>query len=339
MRRFLTKLALFLLGLLAITQGTSLLIRTVLAPTEHTDYQRQIAQALALADTINVLTVGSSHNLAIDFPTLGVEGYHLWRGGADFFEVNYQLKALLPRLSAIDTVLVVMPYGAFATDNGVDEERQSQRRWMYGAIPSWPYIQGDETEYMVGNLSRFFPFTMLVRPDHMQLVITALSKPGYRVPTVWRGKDNQLLSSGYLTCEAKSYHELSDVAYSKDGRVRLHQELRTVMLENHTNLRQDAFMTLATTIELLQARKIRVVLYTPPYFSIYTELSDLKEIQVTMDFIHQLQAQYDIEYYNFATDPAFIYDASLFQNEDHLNLCGAKQFSMKFRQALTHKSS
>ena len=51
--------------------------------------------------------------------------------------------------------------------------------------------------------------------------------------------------------------------------------------------------------------------------------------------VRRLQSDYGVAYYDFSADPDFTRDHTLFADADHLNGCGAQQFSEKFRQALT----
>ena len=105
----------------------------------------------------------------------------------------------------------------------------------------------------------------------------------------------------------------------------------------HQGLGQDAFDALARTIDRLQSKGIRVVLFTPTYHERYNthfmeQGSDIYEdMKLRMDV---LQQTYQVEYYNFSDDPEITIHPELFYNSDHLGECGHKVFTAKLLEAL-----
>src|SRR5262245_13259672 len=123
--------------LLFLAFGTALGVglhrwREGFAPAHEMERLR-IERLLAQGDRIRALSVGSSHSLAIDFEALGLPGYHVWTLGQDLFEVETQLRWLLPRLSKLETLLFAVSFGSFHRDNGActDVERGMARRDFY----------------------------------------------------------------------------------------------------------------------------------------------------------------------------------------------------------------
>ena len=76
-----------------------------------------IRQLLNKAERLDAVVVGNSHTLAIDMRTLGYDGYRIAQAGNDVFEVEYQLRTLLPKLPHVKTVFYVVSYFMFHVDN------------------------------------------------------------------------------------------------------------------------------------------------------------------------------------------------------------------------------
>ncbi len=77
----------------------------------------KIRQLLKNADTLEAVVVGNSHTLAIDMQALDYDGYCMAQGGNDVFEIEYQLRTLLPKLPHVNTVFYVVSYFMFHVDN------------------------------------------------------------------------------------------------------------------------------------------------------------------------------------------------------------------------------
>lgn len=78
-----------------------------------------IGQLSGKANRIEALSLGSSHARALDFGALDLEGYTVWQPGQDIFEIEYQVKALAPRLPNLKTVFISVSYYTLKKDNSV----------------------------------------------------------------------------------------------------------------------------------------------------------------------------------------------------------------------------
>lgn len=92
-----------------------LLFKTANKYDPVTDYR--IRQILKNANSINAIAVGNSHSCAIDFQTLGMDGYRVALGGNDISEAVYQVESLAPLLPNLKTVFFNISYFSLFTDN------------------------------------------------------------------------------------------------------------------------------------------------------------------------------------------------------------------------------
>jgi hypothetical protein len=69
-------------------------------------------------NSINALALGSSHNLAIDFGVLGLQGYTIWEPGQDIFECEYQLKSLSKNIPNLQTVFINISFNTLRRSRG-----------------------------------------------------------------------------------------------------------------------------------------------------------------------------------------------------------------------------
>ena len=112
MKRFFLKAIIFLaIGSLIFT------LLNILADIYDPQRDFRITQLLDKRDSINALAVGNSHTCAFDFNVLKIYGYRVAQGGNDVFEVEYQLKALVPMLPNLKLVLFNISYFSLFEDN------------------------------------------------------------------------------------------------------------------------------------------------------------------------------------------------------------------------------
>lgn len=77
----------------------------------------RMREAINNAERIEAIAVGNSHAGAIDFQELKLNGFRIAGGGNDIFEVEYQIKSLLPKLSNLKMVFLNISYFTFHSDN------------------------------------------------------------------------------------------------------------------------------------------------------------------------------------------------------------------------------
>ncbi len=335
MKKFWLNTIRFVIGSMLIAQLLAFVV-TTLQFDLATDYRLQIDQFLQQASEIELITMGNSHNLALDLNEFDQKGYQLWRGAGDFFEIKYFSEHFSDEFSSVQTVLIPASYFAFHIKTNTWEILKKDRRAMYTVIPSWDFIEGEFQEFVLGKIYLIFPLETLVREEHWEMVIRSLFDKSLRTANTKRAEDGQEIVAKYMACEYQDFEEL--VTHTKEIGIPEHREGQLYSLETHPNLPTEAYQAAVEIIQVLQARDIRVVFYTPPYFEAYTDLYDPETVAVMKGYMAQLEQEYQIEYYDFSTDPEFIHDHRLFYDDDHLNLCGARRFSAKLNQILSQNA-
>lgn len=276
-------------------------------------------------ETIQAISLGNSHSGAIDFETLGVEGQLLTRGWTDLFEVKQYTASIVPKLPHLETVYIGVSYFMFSRNNVLSKETENVRIELYAILPTWTALPGDERYLFLGKFHRYTQIMNVIRPDHWHDVFNAAFS-----------KDAASQESPYPAVYSKTpWGECAH--FSPDDLAQHGYEIGFKAANNHLTIIKSnpeiyaqSYQALADTIEILQERGIRVILFTPPYSVFYN--NRFEEIAPTIiksmyQAVDNLRAQYHVEYYDAATLPEFSNHPELFYNSDHLNECGSKAYS------------
>ncbi len=312
-------------------------VRHELAPPEDIDLERvRIERLLQYSEIVNTLSVGNSHSLAVDLKALNesgggrndVRGYHVWTRGQDLFELEVQLRYLLPRLPEVDTLLFAVSYGSFHRDNGAstDAERGMVRSLWYASAPHYGMIGVDTGNYFKGLMTHG-----LVTPDHWLGAFDGLKKrlAGKEKPKRLYGElmkgDGQLEVVSAKSFRPRSHEELTREA--RDTVLPRHHRLQQNMAENNPDMEADAVACMKRIIELTQEQGVRVLFYTPPYHPAYASGFDSDTKSAMRAHMAQFVETLGIEYHDFSEDPEFTQDAANFVNSDHMSPVGSAAFS------------
>lgn len=308
-------------------------IGEALAPM-HSQHKVRMQQFLARADEIEALAVGHSHNLALDFDAMELNGFHLWVVGSDMFETRYLLNSILPLLPNLRTVFIpITPY-TFLHDNSLHPRGVIVRHVYYVTTPTY---------------RSFFP----VRRDFRYLVMGKLC--GIARHDHWAGVFKSLCSRSFQA--GNGTHSLSRPLISKNGRLgppfensmagcqrtKRFDELKQYMTfskdvyEQRPELPQGVFAALTDITRRLKDNDIRPVFYSAPVVSdfrqyLHQEERDMVELADT--YMERLQNEFAIKYYDFLNDTLFASQPDYFHDEDHLNTTGARVFSKRFAATL-----
>ncbi len=296
-------------------------------------YKYRLDHVSEHGDEIEAITVGHSHNLAIDFDALGLKGYHLWAVGTDMFEVRYFVNAVLPSLPELKVVLLPVDEFAFSHDNELFDPGLFVR-WMYYAVtpaPSSPQlIHGDFKGFLVGKLSG------IARRDHWKGVFRAAWRRLRKQGEVSMPERYGITDDGLI----RMPHEKNMVGVSETPRLaELKMYIRFVSRAHklRPDLTGDVFNALVELVERLHSNNIPLILYSTPVFRTYKQLlqrENTPSLTATTEYVGRLLKTDGVQFYDLAQDTTFSHHPEFFYDEDHLNAVGARAFSLKLRREI-----
>lgn len=277
------------------------------------------------AQHIEAITVGHSHNRAIDFEALGLAGWPLWVPGADISEAAYVTRNVVPVLPNLRLVLVPLSLAEF--DYTYSDNPSARRNWrtMYHvSLPTWRSylpIDGNVKSLVRGKLAP------LARPDQWKRLIQRLAgNPYTRTSEDW-----------YRYAWERTPTPMKDEAWLAGTEALAMDQIRGLPRISATP--SAASLRVARQIEKLvqdlHARDIRVIFYTPPYVPRYTR-TYLRERPHTLkqmrSHIEDLREALQIEYYDFAQDTSFTHHPDYFDDGNHLSEVGAEVFTRRLKE-------
>jgi hypothetical protein len=298
-------------------------------------YPRAQARAQALqaqAADVRAVTVGHSHNKAINFEALGLPtGYHYWTGGADLFEAAQTADCLARRLPNLDVVLMPVAYLGPIHDNHAMAGGQTRRIRHYLELSS--LCDARPVHGLTWTWLRSFA-AHVPRPDRGKGLVLALLK---RLASPERRSSGvEAPERGYLGPPPDLLH--APAAPPPDSSALRHlRAARSVRARQWEQNADRAARTLARLHTTLRQRGVRLVLYTPPYDPLYTRTYQRTAPHVLALFHRTLRAAAalaDIEYHNFARYMPLARDSTLFWDASHMNTRGARAFSAVLRTAM-----
>jgi len=304
-----------------------------LAPV-HMQHKARMQQLLDRASEIEALAVGHSHNLAIDFDALGLNGFHLWIVGSDMFETRYLLNSIIPLLPNLKTVFIpVTPY-TFLHDNSFHPKGVIIRHVYYATTPTYRSflpVRNDFRNWVMGKLCG------IARHDHWQGVVESTfdrsfhGGNGPHQPSEARisknGKIGPSFENSMAGCaKTKRFDELQQY-------IRLSKKV----YEEHPGLPETVYAALTDIAQMLGENGIRPVFYSAPVvhdFRAYLQREEGTVLELGKTYMERLEREFDIQYYDFFSDTLFANQPEYFHDEDHLNTLGANVFSHQFGKIL-----
>ena len=292
-------------------------------------YAKSEAQKLSILmknrESVQAISIGNSHSGAIDFDTFGIIGQNLARAGTDVFEVKEYAFTVAPKLPALNTVFIAVSYFTFSRNNLLAEDTKNLRIDLYSILPTWSPLPGDTEFFFLGKLHKYFSVMNIVRPDHWQGVLAPKIDPASNDDIVIL--KTVLSNTHWGTCKHYNDNDLAIIGFEIGGKAaNTHQK----MSAKDPAIFSKSFQALVETIEMLQRRNIRVVLFTPPYHPSYThrftEIAP-EMIETMHEAMKILHKDYNVEYFDASTMEEFVNHPELFYNSDHLNECGMRAFS------------
>jgi hypothetical protein len=337
MRKFFIKAFSFVIGtsLIFNVLGT-LADRTAPLEDWRVEHQQRVDKLDARRAKIEAITLGNSHSEAVNYSVLGMDGQSLAFAAADLFEVEKYAAYMDERLPNLKTVFIAISYYSFSRDNATFEPFRTRRIRYYSMVPAWSPIQGDFPNFVLGRLESYTHVMSVVRSDGWEGVWAGLANDASSANPA--SFDGVITTSAWGTCSHYTAEQLESHAWDIANRNVTSSSQMAVV---HQGLERDAFNALARTIERLQSKGIRVILFTPTYHESYNAYFMEQGSHMYEDMklrMAELKKTYLVEYYNFSSDPEITIHPELFYNSDHLGDCGHKVFSAKLLEAMNDDS-
>jgi hypothetical protein len=333
MRHLLVRSAYFLLGFWVLSNFLGNFADTVAPMNVYGRSEAdRLKELIANKATIEAIALGNSHSDAIDFDALGIEGQGLARGGTDLFEVNLYAQSVAPLLPKLKVVYIAISYFSFAGNNMLSEDTRNLRIELYALLPTWTPLPNETETLLLGKLHRYFQTMSIVRPDNWRNVFIA----GLAGDSATENSPVPLTKS--MTAWGECFHYTANQldAIGKDiGRKAAQRHLEILDLD--PQVQAQSYEALALTVEMLENRGVRVVLFTPPYYTAYNQRFNEIAPEMIQDMhqaIETLQTQFAVAYYDAASVSEFSTQPELFFNSDHLNECGMRAFAEYLHKAM-----
>ncbi|WP_263834164.1 hypothetical protein [Salinibacter sp.] len=207
-------------------------------------------------EQIEVITLRNSHNRAIHFDTMGMEGFHLWRGGGDIFEAKYVLRNVYPDLDSLQYVLV--PFQGFVFDNSTSDYRSEKRREWYSLEKfGLDYLKGDATLFVRGRL-----VDPIIRPDHWR---------GIFYPSLsFLLRSKEVKRNGWVGPRSTDHIAPESIPKQAARRAQKHIDIHKESIFKNKDLCKDAISSIKDMSNTIEKNSL-IVIYKPPYTKKYTE--------------------------------------------------------------------
>jgi hypothetical protein len=289
----------------------------------YPDMRERVALFAERSAAVEAVSVGNSHGRALDFAALGLEGMHLYEGGQDVFEAAYLADYAARRAPRLRYVLLSASYGLERLDHAAitSADLTGMRRRIYARTAVPRFLAGD------GQLWLSAVFSPVARPDHWSGVAGRVLRPNFPRPAVRLSDDGRALEP--------SPPLLSRDSLARNARARAsgHLALGDESLVNDPTTPARATALLERLARDLQARGVRLVLYTPPYHETYLQYLARSRDQ-TRQALRPLLKHPNVVWLDFGADHAFTRRDDLFRDGDHMNPAGARAFSTILRRCL-----
>ncbi len=308
-----------------------------IAPLEawRVEYQQQWQELDKRREQIEAITLGNSHGNAIDYSVSEIDGQSLTLAIADLFEIEKHAMLITNELPNLKTVFIAISYYSFTRDNATFEPFRTRRIKFYSLAPTWSPIAGDIHNFVLGKAEAYTHIMSVARSDNWQGVWKGVTDGS--TPLNFLPPDSVVTSSAWGICIHYTADQLEKEAWDIAN---FNVSSSIEMAARHKGLEQDAFNALARIIDHLQAKGIRVILFTPTYYKKYTEYfmqHGSYIIDNMQNKIKKIQRIYRVEYYNFSNEPEIREQPELFYNSSHLSNCGKRIFSQKLFAALSNQ--
>jgi hypothetical protein len=271
---------------------------------------------------IEVITVGNSHGGTIEFPELGVQGFHFAMAGEDAFEAAYLVRNAASQ-APLRYVLFAASYGMQRSDHAVVgwSDLRARRKQLYARGPLQRPIPGDLSLWVGGRLAP------IVRDDNWMGVFGQPIRPREAV---------RLAQDGRAIVAADEPLGPDSMAAHGANTASVHNEFGKKTMAGAPDIPARVAATLDALAGELRARGVALVFFTPPYHESYLRGHDPVTVAETGAILRKIVAEHpNTLWLDYSTDPRFVSRIDLFRNSDHLNPAGGRVLSELLRECLS----
>ncbi len=282
----------------------------------------RIERLLDRAEEITDLAAGNSQGRSVAFDALGLDGFHLWRAGADLAENEYLLRTFLPRLPSVRRVVFVLSHFSFQRDNSLELEvdRRAIRRQLYAVAPGAQWVRGDFLGWVGGRMGT------LARQDHWWEVMQVLAGAQDPVdPRAVAAIHDDGMPTAAVNLRRRTPEELQ--RHAQESRVPRQLRISRESLQLAPETPDRCERSLLAIVELCREASVELLFVLPPVSRAYAEAYDPAVVRDMRRRMDRLVSEHGIRFHDFYEDAEFADRAEWFMDSDHLNRDGARAFS------------
>lgn len=265
---------------------------------------------------MEVVVLGSSHDYkAFDPAYFSLKGFNLANASQSLYYDREILKKYLDQMPRLKLVVISLSY--FTMGFQLSDYHEYWRCFFYENTYGIP-LENPALRYNIRRLSYY-------------LLYGTEESLSYVRNGFWKDLSKEISPRG-------AFIEALDPMAKHKKAIGQEQGRDRVLLHNsifHLRHVEGNTCVLEELIRTIQSRGVAVVLLTTPVYRTYSEHMSPGIWKITQDVISRLSELYHIPYFNYLKDPRLSKED--FEDNDHLNVSGARKFSKIIEQELIQR--
>lgn len=312
---------------LSIAQAVSILIGTDTAPdTRLVDFDKK-------ANTIQIISLGSSHSIGFHFPSFGVDGHSLFSDGQDIKTSEFKLRAIISRTPQLKCLLFPLSPGVL-TYNMPQKGLHQQAALNY---TPWPnsvaaFAPGEWFVFLRSKLVKRLLETRYLIEQHFLRPVNQASKSSPSACTLYHNDpskaDEDGIRHGYKQHPVRRECFAELAVKTSESFLRNSSSDPKVRFYNIEKLRKVA--------QHLESYNADLILVAVPLAKEYLSLVSFQEFQDLRHLRAALASEPNVSIYDFSKffHDKIDQDNLYFFDDDHLTQAGAEVFSKALREEI-----
>ena len=282
------------------------------------------------ANRIEAIVLGTSHSKAIHFPSLKIPGFSYHDSGSDVQSASDKYQAIAPLMPNLKYVLLpISP--AFLHLVWSDEINTNREKSIYANYPKYSNFHGslywtlllNKSEYTLQKLRLYFRKKLKALLPHSQSSYDPLS-----CMPIWSG--NKSHEDGFINGYADAYADPQCIEKLAEITVKSHAKHSINRKDTQSNFKQNT-KEITAMIEVLASHQHQLILFIPPFTAEYYDHKIWATVKAEnrryLEKISQEPNVTFIDYHDLFYKRNYLETNTLFYDDDHLGLKGAKEFS------------